>query len=245
MRGMEYRLDFFAGLLGATLYNVGALFFLSFTLMKVGSIAGWDIYDLILLHGIGQIWAYLYFFFTYSNLNHFNELIEDGSMDFILLKPLHPIFSATLRNFEFGALVALIQPAAMIGYSLLNKSYTITLPGVLLSIFSIVLSILIVHLLETALSAVAFWTVRSELGRFFYETNEISSYPYEIVKSRFVRIIFLTILPYFLIINVPFRALINRLDCRLFFLQIIILIMFFIIANVAWKAGLKKYQGVS
>ena len=199
---------------------------------------------MVLLYGVGQVWAYLYFTFSNPSLHHFNDLITNGDMDFILLKPMNSIFLATLRRIDPVSLVALIQPVVIIAYSLINKSYEVTSFSITIAVFSIILSVLITHLLATTLAASAFWTTKSDLGRFFMETVE-SSYPYEIYKNKVVRFLFLTIMPYALIVNAPFRALINVLDYRLLLLQLGVLIMFFIFVNVVWKAGLKRYQSAS
>lgn len=241
---LEYRLDAIMGFGGSLLYSVGSLLFLRFLLSKINLVAGWDFYDMVLLYGVGQVWAYLYFAFSNPSLYHFNDLTSNGDMDFILLKPMNSMFLATLRKIDFVALVALIQPVAIIAYALSSKNYEISLVSVSVAVFSVILSVLITHLLVTALATLAFWTTKSDLGQFFIETVE-SSYPYEVYKNKVVRFIFLTIMPYALIANVPFRALINVLDYRLLLLQFGVLIMFFVIANVVWKAGLKRYQSAS
>ena len=241
----QYRVDFFFGFVGAGIYNIGAVLFLQFILAKIDTVAGWDVYDMIFLHGVGQFWAYLYFFITFPNTDNFNDLVSEGEMDSILLKPMDSMFLATIRKVDFLSLIALLQPIAIISYPLFKKDYDITISTVFLAAVLTFGTIVISHLIEVMLSSIAFWTIRSELGRMFTRTAQVASYPYEIFRSRIAKIFFFAIAPYAVIINVPFRALINKLDYRLILLEVVLLMFFFILSRFVWNQGLKKYQSVS
>lgn len=245
MKTISYRVDFMLGFFGTALWNLGALLFLKFTLGNIDEIAGWDFYDLVLLHATGQLWAYLYFTFSYPSLSHFGDYINTGRLDYLLTKPLNSLVTSTLQNFDYTAVFAMLQPLAMIFYSFSNKSYSVSFLSILLYIFTIIISTIITHLLETSLSSASFWFTKTEIGRFYYGTADVSSYPYEIFSSKILRLLFFTIVPYALIVNVPFRVLINKLDYRFLILQFFVLIFFVIISKLIWKAGLKKYQGAS
>ncbi len=245
MKTLSYRVDFILGFLGTALWNLGALLFLKFTLGNINEIAGWDFYDLVLLHATGQVWAYLYFTFSYPSLSHFGEYINAGGLDYLLTKPLNSLITSTLQSFDYVAIFSMLQPFAMMFYSFSNKSYSISLGSVLLYLFTIVISTIITHLLEVTLSSTTFWFPKTELGGFYFGTSDVSHYPYEIFSGKVLRLIFFTIVPYALIVNVPFRVLINKLDYRLLILQFFVLIFFVIISKLIWKAGLKKYQGAS
>lgn len=245
MKTATYKIDFFLSFGSTIVWNIGALLFLKFTLDKIGTIAGWDFFDLVLLHAVGQTWVYIYYFFSYPSFKHFGDFINGGELDFLLLKPLNSQLTATFQQVDLTALFAFIQPVAMFAYVFANKSYNFQIVDILMFFISISLTGVIVHLLDTVLCSSVFWFPRSELGRLFYETADVAYYPYEIFQNKFLKMIFFTIFPYALIINIPFRLLINKLGFPFLLLQFAVLLFFLFLSKIVWTAGLKKYQGVS
>ena len=245
MKMSAYRFDFFLGFVSTAAYNVGAVLFLKFILAKIDSLAGWDVYDMIFMYGFGQFWTYAYFFITFPNSYDFNSLISEGDMDFILLKPVNSMFMAMFRKVDFLALIAFIQPLAIVYYAISNKQYNITPLSILIALILIVLATILTHLVETIFCSTAFWIVHNEFSQMFFRTAPIATYPYEIFNNKYAKFIFFTIVPYALIINVPFRTLINQVDYRLISLMIAVVIFFFILAQFVWKQGLKRYQSAS
>ncbi|MBU0975244.1 MAG: ABC-2 family transporter protein [Patescibacteria group bacterium] len=242
---LVYRTNALLISLGSGFYNVGAILFISFLFAKIPLLAGWDKWDLIFLYGIGQVFAYLYFFSVYSNTGVFQKLIQSGNFDFVLTKPFSSLIYSTLQGYSFNELISLIQPFAIIAYALSNKVYDISLPGIFIAIISIVIALVIAHQIIVLTLIPTFWTVENSFYRFFSETASISSYPYEIFDSKITKFIFFFIVPYALLINIPFRAIIGKLDYRLFGLEIMVCIGFLIITKLLWRWGVKNYSSAS
>lgn len=240
-----YRLNALLIFFGTAFFNIGAILFITFLFSKIPLITGWDKWDLILMYGVGQIFGYFYFFFTYLNISHFNKNIDTGFFDFFLTKPVNSLIYSTLNRFSFEILLGIVQPCIIIAYALANKIFQISIIGIFIALFSFVLSLIIVHLLNVLTIIPNFWMIRSQFHRFFRNTSDISHYPYEIFDNKIVRLIFFTIIPYGLLINVPFRAIIGKLDYRLFLLQIAVCIGFIIVTSKLWKWGVKNYSSAS
>lgn len=245
MKLATYRADMFLGFMGGLMYNIGGLLFIEFLFRNIPSVAGWDKWDLVSMYGMGQFFAYFYFFFSYPNLKKFNRFIKNGELDQFLLKPVNSLILSTLREFDPVSLLALVQPVAMLYYTFSNKLYHITVFSVLLSIFSLMLTIVTIHLLFVLTCTISFWFIDTDFSHFVSDTSDISRYPYEIFENKYVRFFFFFVLPYGLAINVPFRALIGRLDYRLFFVQIFVCGLFIFLSNWVWKRGLRAYQSAS
>lgn len=239
---LAYRTNTLLISLGSGFYNVGAVLFIEFLFSKIPLITGWDKWDLIFLYGVGQLFAYLYLFSSYKNIYSFNDKIRTGDFDFFLTKPINTLIYSTLNSFLFDNLISLIQPAIIIGYAVINKVYTISLIGIIIAILSMFLTLVIVHFLCIITILPSFWATEQQFWRFFGETSDIMNYPYEIFENKITRFIFFVIIPYGLLINIPFRALIGKLDFRIFLIQIAVCIGFVIVTKTLWKFSLNRYQ---
>ena len=242
---LTYRTNFLLIFIGAGFYNIGALLFITYLFSKIPLITGWDRWDLIFLYGIGQTFGYIFLFSTSPNNHNFHKLIETGDFDLILIKPINSIIYSTLNVFNFEFLLSLLQPAAIIIYVLVNKSYEISILGIFVAITSFFISFIIIHLLNVITLIPTFWALKNQFFRLFAETSNISNYPYEIFDNRLIRLFFFTIIPYGLIINIPFRAILGKIDLKLFLLLTIVCIGFVIATRKLWKWGLKNYTSVS
>jgi len=241
----EYRLDSLFFFIGSGLYNVGALLFITFLFSKIPLITGWDKWDLILLYGIGQIIGYIYFFATSPNAKSFIDQVQSGDFDFLITKPVNSLILSTLRVFSIDALFSLIQPAVIMGYAFANKGYDITLLGICIAIVAIIISVIIIHALTVITLIPTFWIIRNQFYRFFNETADLMNYPYEIFDGKISKFIFFFMVPYALLVNIPFRALIGKLDYRLFILQIFVCAVFLIVLRFLWKLGVRSYSSAS
>ena len=242
---LEYRLNTVFSFFGSLFYNFGAILFLSFLFNKINLISGWDKWDLILLYGVGQMLGYLYLFATHSNNQNFSSYVRNGDFDIFLTKPVNSLIYSTLRLFAYEHLIGLIQPLAIIFYAISNKFYPITIFGIFLSIISILISFIIIHFLNVLALIPSFKILENEFWRFYVETNDISNYPYEILDNKFLKFTFFVIIPYALLVNIPFRALIGRLDYHLLLLQIIVCIGFVVTTNFLWNLAVKNYESAS
>ncbi len=241
---LEYRLNAVLIFWGGAFYNIGAILFLNFLFAKIPNVAGWDKWDMIFLYGIGQIFAYFYFFISFG-IGALDKKINDGTFDFILTKPVNSLVFASLNYFSFESLIGLIQVPFIITYALANKHFEISFEGIIIAFFSLILTLIISHLLTLILSFASFWTPEARLHRLYRNTVDIAQYPYEIFKGQITRFIFFVIIPYALLINVPFRAIIGELDFRLFILQIIVCLGFIVTANFLWNFCLRRYSSAS
>jgi len=240
-----YRLNTLLIFLGSGFYNIGMVLFITFIFTKIPLLTGWDKWDLMLMYGIGQIFAYLYFFSTYLNIAHFHKKIDTGFFDFFLTKPVNSLIYSTLHHFSFESLIGMVQAWTIIAYALGNKSFQINIIGIIIAILSLAITLGIVHSLNVLTVIPNFWSIRSRFDRFFGNTANLANYPYEIFDNKITKFIFFIILPYALLINIPFRAIIGKLDYRLFFLQIAVCIGFIFITNKLWKLGVKNYASAS
>jgi len=240
-----YRLNALLIFVGSAFYNLGAILFIQFLFNNITSFAGYDKWDLLLFYGIGQSLGFIYLFSTNPNKYKFVNMVDNGNLDLILTKPLNSIVYSTLNKFSFEHLIGLIQPVMIIIYVFSNKTYMFNPAGIIIALSSIFISIILSHLINVITLIPTFWLQRQQLYRFYPETADLSNYPYEIFDSKISKFIFFILIPYALLVNIPFRSISGDLNTNLFFLEILVLSFFILTTKHLWKFGLKNYQSAS
>lgn len=239
-RAMQYRADFWLGLLvSMTLSCLGPLFtYLIFT--RINGFPGWNLKQMLLLQGVALGWTGMKDLLFAELRGYVDGMVRGGDFDRLLLKPypaLGIIFTHGFYYYGLGPLVAgIIISAVSI------QSLGLTLAWWQVGIFLLLgLSGL---LLYSAIS-IGYCTVAvlvSHMGR----TGEIidkllgfSYYPVEIFP-RLTRLILVSLFPVAVWVYLPAQALLNRLPGDVY-LSIGVCGALFGISLMFWEFGIKKY----
>ncbi|TBH21725.1 ABC transporter permease [Thermus thermamylovorans] len=97
---MEYRLNFLLGLLSSGLTLLGALFGLLLLYQGGYRPGGWAFEEALLVLAAFTLLQGLGSTLFAPNLNKIVEHVQQGTLDFVLLKPLDPQFWLSLRSFS-------------------------------------------------------------------------------------------------------------------------------------------------
>lgn len=240
-----YRTNLILIFLGSALFNLGAFLFFEIVFSKITLFAGWQKWDMILIYGISQIFFYIKGFYSHGNFSSFPDKVNSGSLDQYLTKPFNSMILSTTNYFSFESLSALPQAFCIVVIAFSKTNYQINLIGILLTIISIIISLIIAYLIQILTIIPSFKLINNRFFMFMRETEELSSYPYEIFQNKLIRFLFFTILPYGLFVNIPFRALIGKLNSVLLLLQLIVLFLFLNLTRKLWSSAIKYYSSAS
>ena len=95
---MEYRADFFARIVAACLALVTTLGGLSVVFQYTNSIRGWNLAQVVVLLAVYYLLNGLIEMFIAPNMRQIMEQVRQGTLDFVLLKPVSSQFLATFRQ---------------------------------------------------------------------------------------------------------------------------------------------------
>ncbi len=97
---MEYRANFFLGLLSSALTLLGALFGLLLLYQGGYRPGGWAMEEALLVLSAFTLLQGLASSLLAPNLNRIVEYVQQGTLDFVLLKPIDPQFWLSFRSFS-------------------------------------------------------------------------------------------------------------------------------------------------
>ena len=179
--------------------------------------------------------------------------IQDGTLAGELLKPVHPILTATLvNNLAFKALTFMALIPVWLVLSLLVRPdfSTVTPLSLLLAVPAVVLGFAISFLLGATLTCVAFWTTRVfALAEFYWAIVILFAgqfVPLDLMPPIIQQIA--QFLPFQLLKYFPIQLILGKLPpeviVRDFVMGVVWLGISLALFQVVWRAGVKQFSAV-
>lgn len=205
---LEYRLNFIIATLSSLGGLIGSLFGL-FLFYRTGyEFQGWSWQEALVVLGIFTLLQGFSATFLAPNLNKIVKQVEDGTLDFVLLKPISSQFWLSTRTLSPWGLPDLLFGLIMVVYAgsrlgLHPWSYLLALPALVLGFLSL-------YSLWFMLGATSIWFVKiynvTEVLRGLLEAGRFPVTAYPIAY----RIFFTFIIPVTFLTTVPAQVLLGR-----------------------------------
>jgi ABC-2 type transport system permease protein len=205
---------------GYSKYEV-ILFFLTFNLI--------DVFSQALFRGI-----YL-----------FRHDISRGNFDFVLSKPVNPLFYSLCRLTDILDLVFLLPIVGLIGYTMTRLQVPVGPSSLLLYGAFVFLSMIIVLGIHIISASITIWKIESENFIWLYrESMTIGRFPPDIY-APVVRAVFIFAMPIIVIVAFPVKAVLQELSGTWMLFALLYGAAFFACSLWLWEASLKKYSSAS
>ena len=205
---LEYRLNFVVAAFSSLGGLVGSLFGL-FLFYRTGyQFAGWSWEESLVVLGIFTLLQGFAATFLAPNLNKIVKQVEDGTLDFVLLKPVSSQFWLSTRTLSPWGIPDLLFGSIMIGYAgsqlALNPwAYVIALPPLIFGFLSL-------YSLWFMLGATSIWFVKiynvTEVLRGLLEAGRFPIVAYPVAY----RVFFTFVIPVAFLTTVPAQTLLGR-----------------------------------
>ncbi|MBE9029669.1 ABC-2 family transporter protein [filamentous cyanobacterium LEGE 11480] len=248
---MEYRLNFVIATITSLGYQIGSLFTLSLFYQSDTGFPGWTIYESMVVLGTFTILQGFSATFLAPNLNQIVKQVEQGTLDFVLLKPVSSQFWLSTHRFSPWGIPDFLFGGGIIAYA----SYKVTqelgtdasrLPlSYLQSLVPLGFGFIILYSLWFILGATSIWFTKiynvTEVLRGLLQAgrNPIAAYPpaYRFFFQFVVPVIFLT--------TTPAETLLNRASSGWLLGSGLLAIGLLAFSNWFWRFALRSYTSAS
>ncbi len=243
---MEYRLNFAVQILYGPAY-IGVLFIIAnLAYSHSPTLLGWTKAEGMLLFAVFNL---LYTTTLIAFLGGIRHLlwtgVREGIVDFALLKPVNPQFLLTFSKPEVQQIVLLAMITGFFGYQLWQVRQLLTLWSVLLFGVQFILGWLLVYLsLSTYATAAFVVTKASQIIEFFDKMTDYSTYPTPIFPASLQFILF-SVIPTAFFGYIPTLFLLNRGNGWLTVATVVVVAIFYVVNQLAWKYTLRCYSSAS
>lgn len=246
MRYIIYRINFILMWIQNLVHITFTLLSMEFTYYFVDSIMGWNKYEMIILISTTQIINALYRGIIRPNHHRFTSSIRDGTFDFMLLKPVRPIFTMNFGYFDFSSLLGMILPTIVICRYLPIIQNELTWRNVIMYIVLICNGTIVISLFMFLVYCMSFIFIRVDrFEEIYYTLMSIVEKPREVYDSVLSRESMVMILPLMTIASISVELLLGKTN-SVSSIWCFGSTIFLIAASViTLKTVMKKYQGAS
>lgn len=246
---MQFRLSFWFELVSTGLLSGSYFLSLALILERFNNLAGWSLGEIAFLVGLIETsFGTMDLIFSGFDDTYFSQLIHQGTLDQILLRPVNSFWQILGSRFLLRRIGRIAEGLIILGvaFSLLDIQWTLArllyLPVV---VFSQVLTMGAFFIVGSTLT---FWTVQSieAVNILTYGGTELMSYPVQIYPP-WLRNFFTYVIPFVFLNYYPALYFLDKPDPLHFsriapFLAPVVGVLMFALALRFWKFGMDRYQ---
>ncbi|MBD0389044.1 MAG: ABC-2 family transporter protein [Nostoc sp. C3-bin3] len=240
---LEYRINFFIATLSSLGNLAGSLFGLFLFYRNGYTFSGWSWEAALVVLGIFTLLQGFSATFLASNLNRIVRHVQEGTLDFILLKPIRSQFWLSTHTLSPWGLPDLVFGGIIIAYA--GKRLGVGIDDYLLVMLPLFFSLVILYSLWFMLGAMSIWFVKiynvTEVLRGLLEAGR---YPIVAYPTAY-RFFFTFVVPVAFLTTVPAQALLSRSEISWLIGAAILAVALFFASTWFWRFALRFYTSAS
>lgn len=213
--------------------------------IRTQSAFGWTRDELVILAILYIIIIGVFHFFFTRNFDRFSRIIDQGELDFLLLKPIDSQFIATCLILNFPNLIRVLLGTILLMVYLSVRHISLPLIGIMGFFVFVVFGVILLYSLWLFYSSILIWFPRlTNIIEFLYTINGMGRYPTEMIEGlRNILVLFL--LPFSIAIATPAKILVRGTLQGDGWMLMAISLGMFILSRFWWKFALRFYTSAS
>jgi len=242
---LEYKTNILIDLITAIFSLLGSIFLLSIFFQSNSSIGGWKFEQALIIQGIYTILNGITNTWFNPNLTEIVKHIREGTLDFVLLKPIDSQFFISLKKISPSGFLEILLGICLLLYCMRINQINFNFNFLILCLITVICSICILYSLWFFISTTTIWFVKTwnatEVLRSFLYIGRFPlnsfSFPLRIFFSVFIPIAFIT--------TIPSEAFLGISELWKILLEILVAMVFLITSRKFWIFALKYYTSAS
>ena len=243
---VEYRADFWIGIVGAMLQQAAGLVFISALFAQIPEVAGWTVWNVAILYGLAMIPKGITELFC-DGPWLLRTKVNTGEFDRVLVRPVSPALQSATAIASIHGLGQLVLGLVVLGMGMSRSQLAFdwwTVPFLLLVIAS---ATVMIGALNYIINMIGFWepSAQSALPTMVALMVDFAKFPLD-VFNLVIRGLVTVVVPYAFISYFPALLLLDR-DTSWRWLGLVTpLVAALVVAVTAWlwSKALDRYQGV-
>ena len=242
---LEYKINIIIDFITAILSLIGSIFLLTIFFQSSENIGGWKFEQALIIQGIYTILNGITNTWFNPNLTEIVKHIREGTLDFVLLKPLDSQFFISLKKIAPSGFLEIILGVGLLFYCLGINQININILFLLLCLTTLFCSVAILYSLWFLISTTTIWFVKTwnateVLRSFLY----IGRFPLNSFSFS-LRIFFSIFIPIAFITTIPSEVFLGIAQIWEILLEIFVSGIFLIVTRRFWLFALKYYTSAS
>lgn len=244
-RAMEFRFDFFFRVvMDCVWYGVNLAFF-RVLFLHTPLLGGWSDAQVLVFLATLFLQDALHMAILANNMWHMPDKINRGELDYMLVRPVSPLFFISLRDFAANSFVNVLIAGGFLAWVLARHPDPLPALNLGLYFFALWGGLLVHYLCELIFLIPVFWMQQGQgLRQVMWSLNRYSQYP-DGIFTGWGRRLLTTLLPLALIASYPTRVLLDPDPWPLAGHMAAVILAFGAVTALAWTRGLKAYASAS
>ena len=206
---------------------------------------GWTLGQMVVLLGVYYIVQGAEELVFQPSFQRFMEHVREGTLDFILLKPVSSQFMVSFRHFQTVQVLQVVLGFAITAAGVAGLAGTVTVASAASFAVTLTCGFVLIYALLLFLSTLAFWFVRVDnLLAIFWAFIDAARFPIDIYPG-WLRLTMSTVVPIGIAVTIPAKAIAGLVDGQTLALMIAATGAAWLVSRAFWKRGLRSYTGAS
>ena len=242
---LEYQLNAVVELLSVLGNLAGSVFVLGLLAGPQRQIGGWSWEGALLVLGIYTVLDGVSSCVLQPNLSRIVNHVQNGTLDYVLLKPIDSQFWLSTRNLSPWGLPGVVAGLALMAWATLQQGIKVSAANLLLTGTLLLASMLILYSLWFLLASLSIWFVK------IWNATEVLRYV--LVAGRYpvqayppgLRILFTFVLPVAFLTTVPAQALLGEASWTWSLGSLAVAAVSLLGTRLFWQFALRHYTSAS
>jgi ABC-2 type transport system permease protein len=243
---LEYRGAFVMGLFAQALGYIAEFTVFWILVHRFGALGGWDWSQITFLYSLNLMGYAIGAAFTFSPMTELESMVQRGTFDGVLIRPLNPYASLTAQMFNVGYVGHIVLASVILGWSINQQDVDWTILRIAFLIASVAGASLIHAAILTILGAWSFLFVRSGfLFGFAGSLRTFVLYPITIYNTA-VQVILTVVFPIAFVNYFPAAVLLDKdgqwVSSNIGWLTPLVGVLAFALGYKLWIRSINRYQ---
>jgi ABC-2 type transport system permease protein len=243
---VEYRADFWIGILGAMLQQGAGLVFVSALFSRIPEVAGWTVWNIAILYGLAMLPKGLTELFCDGPWT-LRGKVNSGEFDRVLVRPVSPALQSATAIVSIHGFGQVILGIIVLAMGMSRSDIVLqwwTLPYLALVVIS---SAVMIGALNFVINMTGFWepSAQSALPTMLALLIDFAKFPLDIY-TMVIRGLVTVVLPYAFVSYFPALLMLDR-DTAWKWLGLatpLVTVLVVLFTSWLWGKALNRYQGV-
>ncbi len=242
---MEYRINFLLGILTALCNLAGSIYINALFYQEGKTLGGWAWEDGLIVIGLFTFFEGISSTLFSANLSKIITHVQEGTLDFVLLKPIDSQFWLSFRNFSPWGIPNIILGIGLVIYAGYHREVPLGFTRYLLAVLPVMFGLLTLYSIWFILGSLSIWFVKiynvTEVLRTFMAAGR---FPLD-AFSPFLRVFFVAVIPIAFLTTVPAQIMLGHDMKQWLGYSALIAVTLFLFSRWFWKFALRFYTSAS
>jgi ABC-2 type transport system permease protein len=248
-RELAFRGNFLVKLFVEILWLAILLVFYSIIFNKTTIVAGWAENEYLFFLGCYFALSGLVEALFLGNCSEFSELIRNGDLDFILLRPIDEQFMVTCRDIDWAAMANVVMGSGLMGVALYRMPWPFDPLRAGLFLVLCGCGVALTYSFLLLLTSTSVWFTRNQsMYELWWLFTSLMRYPREMFSQSWawpIGTIFTYIIPVMLVVNVPANTMVKALEPVPVLMTVGAAVVLVWASRRFFRAALRRYRSAS